>query len=243
MPRRPVSAPALQVRRKSSRPRIQRARWAATASGCLARSHRRLARLLGDGHVGLQVGKAQQGQPGLARAEEFARPALLQIAPRDFESVAGLEHGAQPLARHLRQRRLVQQHADRLGGAAPDPAAQLVQLRQPEALGMLDDHQRRVRHVDSDFDDRGGDQQVDLALAKRAHDLGLLGLRQASVDQPDAQVGQGGAHRLVGIDRRLQLQRLALFHQGTDPVRLPSLARRMGDMADDLFASGIGHQQ
>ena len=47
---------------------------------------------------------------------------------------------AQPRLALLAQRLLVQQHAGRLVRAAPDAAAQLVQLRQAEPLGVLDDH-------------------------------------------------------------------------------------------------------
>ena len=50
-----------------------------------------------------------------------------------------------------------------MAGAAADAAAQLVQLREPEALGVLDHHDGRLRHVDADFDHRGGDQQPRLA--------------------------------------------------------------------------------
>src|SRR3546814_15081824 len=62
----------------------------------------------------------------------------------DDETVVGLAHGFQPLPRHLRQRRLVQQHAARRPPAATDAAAKLVQLRKPEALGVLPDHHPRL---------------------------------------------------------------------------------------------------
>ena len=48
-------------------------------------------------------------------------------------------------------------------GAAPDTAAQLVQLREPEAVGLLHDHDRRVRNVDADLDHRRRDEHVELA--------------------------------------------------------------------------------
>ena len=41
--------------------------------------------------------------------------------------------------------------------AASHAAAQLVQLREAHALGVFDDHERGVRHVDTHFDDGGGD--------------------------------------------------------------------------------------
>ena len=74
----------------------------------------------------------------------------------------------QALARGLRTA-----DSDRAGCRCSSPAprptrpAQLVQLRKPHALGVLDHHQRRVRHVDADFDHRGRDQQLDLAALER----------------------------------------------------------------------------
>jgi hypothetical protein len=59
-----------------------------------------------------------------------------------------------------RQRRRVQQHAHAGHRAAADPAAQLVQLRQAEALGVLDHHQAGVGHVHADLDHRGGHQHL-----------------------------------------------------------------------------------
>ena len=51
--------------------------------------------------------------------------------------------------------------------APSDAAAQLMQLRQAEALGVLDDHHRRIRHVDADLHDRGRDENLELAGGKR----------------------------------------------------------------------------
>jgi hypothetical protein len=58
--------------------------------------------------------------------------------------------------------------------AAPDPAAQLVQLRQAQALGVLDDHQAGVGHVDAHLDHRGGHQQLQLAALEGIHHRGLF---------------------------------------------------------------------
>ena len=51
--------------------------------------------------------------------------------------------------------------------AAPDPAAQLVQLRDAEPVGVEDDHRRRVGHVDADLDDGRGDEHVDARRRRR----------------------------------------------------------------------------
>jgi hypothetical protein len=69
----------------------------------------------------------------------------------------------------LAERRLVEQQAGRLAGAAPDAAAQLVQLREAEALGVLDHHDRRVGHVDADFDHGGRDEDLRSPLLERLH--------------------------------------------------------------------------
>ena len=50
--------------------------------------------------------------------------------------------------------------------AAADAAAQLVQLRDAEPVGVEDHHRRRVRHVDADLDDRRRDQHVDVAAPR-----------------------------------------------------------------------------
>ena len=49
---------------------------------------------------------------------------------------------------------------------APDAAAQLVELGEAEALGALDDDQRRVGHVDPDLDHRRRDQHAELAATR-----------------------------------------------------------------------------
>ena len=64
---------------------------------------------------------------------------------------------------------LIQQQAHAGRGAAPDAAAQLVQLRQAEALRMFDHHQRRIRHVDADLDHRRRDQHMHFAARERIH--------------------------------------------------------------------------
>ncbi len=44
---------------------------------------------------------------------------------------------------------------DDSGGAPADPAAQLMELGETEALGMLDDHDGGLGHVDAHLDHRG----------------------------------------------------------------------------------------
>ena len=117
-----------------------------------------------------QVGVLRQprhlelGQAVLARAEELARAAQLQVDLGELEAVALVRRSPRAAAALGSPKRM---QSDGVLAAA-DPAAQLVQLRQPEALGLLDQHHRRVRHVDADLDHARRHQHVGLAGGERA---------------------------------------------------------------------------
>ena len=81
---------------------------------------------------------------------------------------------------------LVEQEAGRPSAPAADPAAQLVQLGEAEALGMLDHHDRRLGHVDADLDDRRGDEELRLAGGEARHGGVLLRRLHLAVKQADA---------------------------------------------------------
>ncbi len=172
----------------------------------------------------------------MPRAEEFAGAAYFEIAPGDFEAVGGGAHRHQTLLGDPAQRTLIQQQAGAGRRAAADPAAQLMQLRQPEPLGVLDHHQRRIRDIDADFDDGGRYQQMDVAPHERVHHFLLFLLFQAAVHQSDVQSGQRLHQRCVGIDGGLQLQRFGFFDQRADPIGLAAFQRRRVDPIDHLAA-------
>ncbi|MNJ37667.1 hypothetical protein D3C77_324960 [compost metagenome] len=126
--------------------------------------------------------------------------------------------------------------------ATTDPAAQLVQLGQAQAFGVLDNHQAGVGHVDPDFDDRGRHQQLQLALLEFGHDRRLFSRLHAPVDQADAQFAQGTAELLEGGFGGLAGQFLGLFDQGADPVGLAPLGASGAYPLDHLEASAVGYQ-
>src|SRR5207302_5575994 len=95
---------------------------------------RRPARGLEQRQIALQVGVAQRDAAVLARARELAHAALLQVQLGDLEAVRRLGEGAQP---RRRLEDVAEQDAVALRRAAAHAAAQLVQLRQPEPLGVL----------------------------------------------------------------------------------------------------------
>ena len=59
-------------------------------------------------------------------------------------------------------------------------------------LGVLDDDQVGVGDVDADFDDGGGDEDLDAAGGEVGHDAVFLGGGEFSVEQADAVVGEMG---------------------------------------------------
>ena len=75
-------------------------------------------------------------------------------------------------------------------GPRPDAAPELVELREAEPLGVLDQHDRGIRDVDADLDDGGGDEDVDLAGLEAPHDRVLVVERQPPVEQADHQIGK-----------------------------------------------------
>ena len=114
--------------------------------------------------------------------------------------------------------------------AAADAAAELVQLRDPVALGVLDEHHRRVRHVDADLDDRRGHEHVGAAGGERLHRLGLLARLHLAVQQHDLEVGElGRAQALELGGRRAGRQRLGLLDERADDERLAAGAQLLAD--------------
>ena len=70
---------------------------------------------------------------------------------------------------------------------AADPAAELVKLGEAEALGVLDEHHARVRHVDPDLDHGRRHQHVHLAGREGGHGRVAQVGPLLAVDDADAQ--------------------------------------------------------
>ncbi len=189
-----------------------------------------------------QIGVAQAGHARLPQAQQFARPAQFQVFLRQGEAVGEFAHRPQALARRRRQRRGEQQHAIRLRRTPPHPPAQLVQLRQPEALGMFDHHQAGVGHVHPHLDDGGGDEQADFARAERLHGGALFLRLHAPVQQADLHRPLTGPRRQrgtefgVGSHGVLQIERLAFLNERANPIGLPPLRGQRADPGDEFVA-------
>ena len=99
---------------------------------------------------------------------------------------------------------------------------------------MLDHHDRRLGHVDADFDDGGGDQNLGLAALKARHRRVLLGAFHATVDQAD-RVAKEAAQGFGTLLRRRDVEFFALFDQRADPIGPRAMLKRPPDPGDDLF--------
>ena len=113
-----------------------------------------------------EVGETHPRQAALARAQRLARAAQPQVCLGDDEAVRGLAQDLQPFPGDGPERGAVEEHAGRGPLAAPDPAAQLVQLGEAEALGLLDHDHAGLRHVDPDLDHGRGYEEAGVAAAK-----------------------------------------------------------------------------
>ena len=120
--------------------------------------------------VALAIGASSATSSGVARRKPASpdwRVPRISPGPRSRRSSSAMRKPslvsrirasrALPVSR---QHLAAQEQADALALAAPDAAAQLVELGEAEALGALDDHQRGVGHVDADLDDGGGDEHA-----------------------------------------------------------------------------------
>jgi len=65
-----------------------------------------------------------------------------------------------------------------------------MKLGQTEALGMFDDYDGGIWDVDADFDDGGGDEDIDLAAFEAGHgDFFVVG-GHAAVEQTEFEAGE-----------------------------------------------------
>ena len=130
--------------------------------------------------------------------------------------------------------------------AAADAAAQLVQLGETEALGMFDDHDRGLRHVDADLDDGGGHEDRERARGERRHHAVLVLGGEPSMHQADA-VAETGAKLGIARFRRGDIEHLRLRDERADPIDLRAAgdgARNSGDHFVEPFErNGAGRDR
>src|SRR5688572_25650321 len=166
------------------------------------------------------VGEPGHPDVGVARltlAQQIALAALLEIQLGNPESIGGGGKGPEPGRGPVGH-----QHAMAGLAAPPDPAPELVQLGQPEPLGMLDHHHRGVGYVDSHLDDRGRHQHLHHPGAEPLHyPVALLGPEPA-MHQAHRQVGPALPKGLGHGGRGAEIGLLGLVDDRQHHVSLPS---------------------
>ena len=124
--------------------------------------------------------------------------------------------------------------------AAADAPAQLVQLGDPVALGVLDEHHGGVGDVDADLDDRRRHEDVRLPRREALHRLGLLARAHLAVQQDDLEVLELRLAQPLELGRgRAGLQRLGLAHERADDERLAAGAQLLAQAVVGALALAL----
>ena len=151
----------------------------------------------------------------LLYAEEIPRAAIGQILAGNRKAVRTLLQDAQPfLSGSIGDKVAIRRQA-----SAADPAAQLVQLRQPEAVCVLHNHNRRVRHIHANLYNRCGNEHRDLPRCKAPHDLRFFLRTHAPVQDADAPGGIALLQPLPHLLHRNGGNALRRLQQRADDIR------------------------
>ena len=124
-----------------------------------------------------QFGRLQRRKAALSRSEEIARPTHLEIKLCEGETViVGLQRlkASGAIVGVGARRGVREQDAIGLVCSAPYTTSELVQLRQAESFGALDDDDGGIGHIYPNFHNACCDQDVERACAEGAHDGILL---------------------------------------------------------------------
>ena len=170
-------------------------------------------------------------RPALPVAEEVAGAADLEVLGRQPEPRAQLGELLEGLEALLGERRELRERRDeeigrRLAGGAAHPAAQLVELGQPEEVRPVDDEGVDERDVDAVLDDRRRDEDVVLAGDEGHHPLLEDGAGHPAVDGDDPGLGDELFHETGHL--------VDVLDAVVDVVDLPA--------AVELLADGRGHE-
>ena len=202
-------------------------------------ARRAVARHFAQLAVANRVGDAKGRLAALPLAEQIAHSPQLQVGLRDPEAVVGAHEYLETvgdLGAHV-----AEQDAEALLGAAAHAAAQLMELREAEAFGVLDEHHGRVRDVDADLDHRRRNEDVDLAVAESAHGIVLRGRVEAAVQERHSAMRKAtGAQILVFLRRGTECDLVALLDQRQHDVRLTGFRDLRVDEVEHLRARLLG---
>src|SRR5450756_1705129 len=136
----------------------------------------------------------------LDRPKDVARSSQFQVFLCDLESIVRIYKDLQAfgtLGGHI----ALDEDAMGDGGSSADSSTELMERSEPKSLRILDDHDARVRHIDTDFDDSRRNQGVQIPQPEGIHGRLLVTTLHASVQRRNAQALQASfgqlPHRLL----------------------------------------------
>ena len=167
-------------------------------------------------------------------ALEVARTAQLEVGFGNTEAVVGLAHDVDASACVVAELIGRDEDAERLVCSPAYAATKLVELAEAEALGVEDDHDRGVGHVDAHLDNGCGYEHLRLAADETLHLEFLLLRLHMPMDLAHAELGESLTERLESVLEILQVDFLALLDKREDAVDLSALT----DLPADAFVEG-----
>ena len=176
-----------------------------------------------------EVGHAQFGHTALAHADEVAGATQSQVFLGEAETIVGiLEHVQAFLGCNAGIG--TEDVAVRLRLATPNTATELVELREAKAVGIFDDHHGSIGYVDTDLDDRGGNEDVQFVVAETPHGLVFLSGLHRAVEQAHALMREDfAAQAFIFTGGGFDGQRLGFFDEGADDKSLMPIGDLVGD--------------
>lgn len=106
-------------------------------------------------------------------AEQFSGASDFKILLGNPEAVIRFRNGFQT-SKAVFGDGVADQNAESLMVSTSDPTSQLVELRQAESIGLLDDDRGGVGDIDADLDDRGGYKDIDFPVPEAFHHIVTL---------------------------------------------------------------------
>ena len=115
-----------------------------------------------------------------------------------------------------------------------------MQLREAEALGVVDDHDGRVGHVDAHLDDGGRHEAVVLFIFEGRHDPRLLLVLHFAVQQGEVHAGQAVFEGIEQLGHAHERALLVPLDLGADEVALVALFGLGGDIFEHVVVFMAG---
>ena len=173
----------------------------------------------------------------LAGAEEIACATEFEVFFGEDEAIGGGFHGFHAFGGNLAIG-LIEEDAIGLPLATADTSTELVELGEPEAFGVFDDHYAGIGHVYADFDDGGGDEDIGIAVDEIFHYFGFLGGFKFAVHEGDGEVrGEGLAEGFDIGGGGFGIDIFAFVDEGADDIDLAAFGDLFADKG--IYAGAI----